>query len=83
MASWREPERLFRLVEVAVVDRPGYDPAGTTPPLSSGLAITRVCGPALPISATEIRERARRGLSVRFLVPDTVADYIEARGLYR
>jgi nicotinate-nucleotide adenylyltransferase len=78
MSSWREPERLFGLVEVAVVDRPGYAPA-----LPARRGITRVCGPSLPISATEIRERARRGLSVRFLVPDPVADYIEERRLYR
>jgi nicotinate-nucleotide adenylyltransferase len=83
MSSWREPERLFGLVEVAVVDRPGYAPAGTAAPLPARRGITRVCGPSLPISATEIRERARRGLSVRFLVPDPVADYIEERRLYR
>ena len=34
-------------------------------------------------SASAIRERAKAGASVRFLVPDAVADYIAARGLYR
>ena len=38
---------------------------------------------ALEISATAIRERLARGLSVRYLVPDAVLDYIETRQLYR
>jgi nicotinate-nucleotide adenylyltransferase len=44
--------------------------------------VRRAEGPSLPISATAIRERVARGKSVRFLVPDAVADYIEARRLY-
>lgn len=38
---------------------------------------------ALEISATAIRERLARGLSVRYLVPDPVLDYIETHQLYR
>jgi nicotinic acid mononucleotide adenylyltransferase len=36
----------------------------------------------MAVSATGIRERAARGLSIRHLVPGPVADYIEERGLY-
>jgi len=39
--------------------------------------------PAVGISATLIRDRVRRGLSIRYLVPDAVREYIDARGLYR
>ncbi|HUL77884.1 MAG TPA: nicotinate-nucleotide adenylyltransferase [Vicinamibacteria bacterium] len=84
MTSWREPERLFSLVEVVVVDRPGYPaPGPTAPPFPGARGVRRVDGPTLPISATAIRERARQGLSVRFLVPDPVADFITERRLYR
>jgi nicotinate-nucleotide adenylyltransferase len=38
---------------------------------------------ALEISATAVRERLARGLSVRYLVPDPVLDYIETHQLYR
>jgi len=79
MATWRDPERLFRLCAVAVVDRPGEDPR---PPLAEGRAVTRVSGPGLPISASAVRERVRRGESVRYLVPDAVSEYIAKRGLY-
>jgi nicotinate-nucleotide adenylyltransferase len=38
---------------------------------------------ALEISATAIRDRLARGLSVRYLVPDAVLDYIESHQIYR
>ena len=38
---------------------------------------------ALEISATAIRERLRRGASVRHLVPDAVLDYIDSHPIYR
>jgi nicotinate-nucleotide adenylyltransferase len=82
IASWREPERLLSLVEVAVVDRPGYPGPEGAPPFPGARGVTRVEGPSLPISATAIRERARLGRSVRFLVPDAVAEYIATRRLY-
>ena len=40
-------------------------------------------GPRLNISATEIRRRLGLGLPVDTLVPASVADYIEQKGLYR
>jgi nicotinate-nucleotide adenylyltransferase len=81
--SWREPERLLGLVEVAVVDRPGFASAPLAPPFPGARGARRVCGPGLPLSASAIRDVARTGRSVRFLVPDPVADYIGERGLYR
>jgi nicotinate-nucleotide adenylyltransferase len=83
MSSWREPERLLSLVEVAVADRPGAQLPELVPPFASSRGVRRVFGPALPVSATAVRERVRLGLSVRYLVPDAVADYIAERGLYR
>jgi nicotinate-nucleotide adenylyltransferase len=84
MQTWKDPERLFALCTVAVVERPGKNDAAP-PPVRSGWSsrVERVAGPGLPISATEVRRRVREGKSVRYLVPDTVADYIAKRGLYR
>ena len=82
MTGWREPERLFALAEVAVVDRPGQASLDPVAPFPSARKVVRVEGPALPISATVVRERVRRGESVRFLVPDAVAEYIAKRRLY-
>ena len=81
IAEWREPERLLELCTVAVVERPGSAPvpAGGLPPTR----VHRVEGTALPIASRDLRERIRSGRSVRHLVPDGVADYIDKRGLYR
>lgn len=81
--TWRKPERLLALVELAVVDRPGFASVDPTPLFPGALRARRVAGPGLPLSASAIREHARTGRSVRFLVPDPVADYIGERGLYR
>ena len=81
IAEWREPERLLEMCTVAVVERPGSAPApaGKVPPAR----LRRVEGTTLPIASRDLRERIRAGRSVRHLVPDGVADYIEKRGLYR
>jgi len=39
--------------------------------------------PQFGVSSSAVRERAGRGRPLRYLVPDAVADFIEARGLYR
>ena len=80
LPQWREPARLLALCTVAVVGRPG------APEGASGLDPARfvhVEGSHLPIASSALRERVRAGRSVRYLVPDAVAGYIEKRGLYR
>jgi len=82
MASWREPEALLSLCTVAVVTRPGDDEAASGAEGLSRPNAVSISGPGLPISATSIRERVRERRSVRYLVPEGVADYIRKRGLY-
>jgi nicotinate-nucleotide adenylyltransferase len=83
MTRWHEPERLFSLAEVAVVDRPGEPaPDVVAPPFPSVRGVVRVEGPGLDVSATAVRERVRQGQSVRYLVPVAVAEFIDRRSLY-
>ncbi len=81
VASWRQHDRLLALCTLAVVTRPAV--AGPLHPSAQQTAVARVTAGGLPISGTGIRELVAAGRSVRYLVPDTVADYIAKRGLYR
>jgi nicotinate-nucleotide adenylyltransferase len=58
------------------------DARGQPTPRAEG-GVSHVPGPGLAVSATDIRRRVKEGLSIRYLVPETVADYIAKRGLYR
>ena len=80
LAGWREYDRLLTLCTLGVVARPAPDRA-VAPMAPSGEA--RVTTAGLPISGTNVRERIAAGRSVRYLVPDGVAEYIAKRGLYR
>ncbi len=75
MASWREAEAVLGLCAVAVVERPGES--------RQTASALRVAGPGLEVSSSQVRDRVREGRSVRYLVPETVADFIDKRGLYR
>jgi nicotinate-nucleotide adenylyltransferase len=79
LPQWKDPERLLSMCTVAVVGRPGERPA----PLPDPARFVAVEGSDLPIASSGLRERVREGRSVRYLVPEPVAGYIEKRGLYR
>jgi nicotinate-nucleotide adenylyltransferase len=87
LPTWRDPARILELADVIVVPRDGY------PDADEGLIAARfpgapaaigfLDGPRMRLSASEIRDRAAAGRSVRYLVPDAVATYIGDHGLYQ
>jgi len=74
---WHEAPELSRLARIVAFGRAGTT-AGALPP---GIGFITV--PAVEISSTAVRERVRRGQSIRYWVPDAVAEFIASRGLYR
>ena len=86
--KWREPGRIRDLAEVVVMrragDGSGERPGGEKHAGSGSLAGARWLETRrIDISSTEIRERVRAGKTIRGFVPDAVAEYIAAAGLYR
>lgn len=84
---WKEPEKLLSLCRLAIVSRPGHqgidvnDLVGRYPQAGSRLTLLSV--PRIEISSTEIRRRVSDGISIRYLVPDSVEGYISQHKLYR
>jgi nicotinate-nucleotide adenylyltransferase len=86
--EWHDPGAILAVCRLAVVPREGHpDPdLGPVRAALGGAALDRISildGPRLRLAATEVRNRAARRLSVRYLVPDAVATYIEDHRLYR
>ena len=48
-----------------------------------GADIRKLSIPRLDLSSSEIRKRVREGMSVRFMVPQAVLDYMTEKGLYQ
>ena len=72
---WREPARIRELATIVLAARPGAPnaPAG----------VRMLDSPLMDISSRELRARAARGRSLRYLVPEAVLRYIEEHRLYR
>src|SRR5262245_54386841 len=80
LSHWHEPAAVVRLATPVVAVRPGS--RSRRPARVFGRAIRWLDNPGFAVSSSAIRARARAGRSVRFLVPDAVARYVERHRLY-
>ncbi|HYF40268.1 MAG TPA: nicotinate-nucleotide adenylyltransferase [Gemmatimonadales bacterium] len=74
--AWHQAERIPQLARVVVFARPGAS-IPNSPFIAQVIEV-----PAVEISATEIRRRVQQGRSIRYWVPDSVAEYIARHQLY-
>ena len=79
--NWHEPERLADHAYIVVAPREGAEGPEALP--FDPLRIVRIEMPYVAVSSTDLRARARLGRSLRFFVPEAVAAYIKANGLYQ
>jgi len=77
LPRWRAADEIVRLAEVAVLTRPGV------PEVASAFVKHLVATPAIEVSASDIRSRCLTGKSIRYVVPDAVAEYIARNRLYQ
>jgi nicotinate-nucleotide adenylyltransferase len=97
IGTWKDYATIFTLCDFCVISRPGaperelpiavenafcYDSSRGVYVHRSGRALRFLPVTALMISASDIRRRCASGHSIRYLVPDAVADYIATHGLY-
>jgi len=79
LRTWRRADDLAAVATFAVVRRPGS--ADALPPPEFRHSV--VPCPLMDVSSTEIRDRARSGLPLDYLVSKGVQDYIQTHQLYR
>ena len=78
LPKWRAADELARLVQFAIIPRPG-EAATDLPAPFEGKALR---GWAVDISASQIRDRVRAGLPIGGLVPPAVEEAIRNNRLY-
>lgn len=79
LPSWQSYEQVRALATIAVAPRPGTDRDHVERVLPDAIWLDM---PLLDLSGTDVRERAKAGRSIRFLVREPVHDYIEEHDLY-
>jgi nicotinate-nucleotide adenylyltransferase len=87
LPSWHEPEAVLALATLAVAERGGAERRDVAARLEEsfpGIDPPRFFDmPRLDISSSQIRRRIAEGRSIRYLVPDPVAERIARGKLYR
>lgn len=90
--TWKDPVRVLELSTFIAATRPGYDLSrlsglleslrSTTVGIVPEARVKVLEVPALAISSSMIRERLLAGKTIRYLVPESVAQFIEKSGHY-
>lgn len=79
LPRWKNYQHILEHYPIYVYKRPGHEITTTY----EHARVTILKAPLLEISATHIRNTIKEGKSIRYLVPDKVAEEIEKTGYYR
>jgi len=88
LLTWRNPERISQLATLVACNRPGVAALQVDQVIEwvgaeiAGRVLTQQI-PGTDISASDLRERARTGRSLRFLTPRSVEMFLTEHNLYR
>jgi nicotinate-nucleotide adenylyltransferase len=85
LRTWHEPDRVLELARLLVVERSNWSRHAIGIKLGRLPRVERIGYlemPIIQVSSSGIRRRVAAGLPIRYLVPDKVASYVEANGLY-
>ncbi|WKN41957.1 nicotinate (nicotinamide) nucleotide adenylyltransferase [Tunicatimonas pelagia] len=79
---WKNAKEILSYTPILIYPRPNVAEEKIKDEIRNHPNIKKVEAPLLDISATFIRRSIRGGLSVKYLVPDLVEEYIQSRKLY-
>jgi len=84
LPMWHKAEQLVDEVNFVIMGRPGWQMDWTALPANfRHLKDHIVEAPLVQISASDIRKRVGAGLSIDYLTPRSVCEYIRQHGLYQ
>ncbi len=78
---WKDFDGVLKQCTMIATTRPNYDMQLVPTEIRNRVKTFKITG--IDISATEIRRRLKNNLSIQYLVPDSVAEYIKEHRLYR
>ena len=88
--TWHEPDEIFRLAYPVYIRRESDESLDekliakvTEYRNKYGKNVVKIKAPAISVSSSEIRRRVSEGEDISGLVPETVAEYIKEKGLYK
>jgi nicotinate-nucleotide adenylyltransferase len=88
--TWRDPDEIFKLAYPVYIRREADEDidAELISKLTEyrnkyGKNVVRIQAPAIEVSSSQVREMIAQGEDISRLVPPSVAEYIEEKGLYR
>lgn len=85
--TWRRYKDVFKLCEFAVVLRPGFNRTELDcykkRAVDEGAIINEIHAPLIEISSRNIREMLEKDLSVKYMIPLQVEQYINDNNLYK
>lgn len=85
--SWKDHKKLMKICNFIVLDRDHITREDINLKVSElkllyGMDTQVIRSPLIEISSTEIRNRIKKGLSIKYLVPESVENYIKDNELY-
>ncbi len=78
---WKDFDEVLEQCTLIATTRPNYNLQQVPLEILNRVKTFQITG--FDMSATAIRQRIRNNISIRYLVPETVADYINQHQLYR
>ena len=79
--TWHRYRELLDMITLCVTDRPGF--SMEVPAVLAGARIETFPSPSWGLSSTQLRAYLAEGYRCRYLLPDTVCEYISDNALYR
>lgn len=85
VGTWKQADDVLQESIFVAVHRPGYQLGALAATIGERRAelVRSLELAAFDISSTDLRRRVAQGLSLRYLTPEPVVEYIRHRGLYR